>query len=147
VQVEELLQTKPAQPSMTAGSMAPGSSGSSTLDIFTKKLKSTMVELINADLSQPVSQSTGHSPVLTPRQHEQQPSRSNTPTTPKQPSQLQPQVAKQSPGSTQQQQQQQRQQPDSSSSSSVAAAASAGTGEAGKAGSDAVQQPGTWWSL
>ena len=144
MQVEELLQTKPAQPSMAAGSMALGSSGSSTLDIFTKKLKSTMVELINADLSQPVSQSAGHSPVLTPRQHEQQPSRSNTPTTPKQPSQLQPQVAKQSPGNTQQQQQQQqRQPPDSSSSgSNVAAAASAGTGEAGKAGSDTVQQPG-----
>lgn len=143
MQVEELLQTKPAQPSMAAGSMALGSSGSSTLDIFTKKLKSTMVELINADLSLPVSQSAGHSPVLTPRQHEQQPSRSNTPTTPKQPSQLQPQVAKQSPGNTQQQQQQHRQPPDSSSSgSNVAAAGSAGNGEAGKAGSDTVQQPG-----
>jgi hypothetical protein len=137
LQVEELLQTKPAAASMDPSSGSTGiSMGSSKLDMFTKKFKDTMVELINADLSQPISQSHGHSPLqLTPRQQpEQQPSRSSTPATPRQ-QQQQPQHQQQSPAKQPPTQQQQV-----ASSSSAAASPQAESGGASKG--SIVQQPG-----
>jgi hypothetical protein len=140
LQVEELLQTKPAAASMDPSGGAAGiSMGSSKLDVFTKKLKDTMVELINADLSQPISQSHGHSPLqLTPRQQpEQQPPRSSMPSTPRQ--QQQPQQQQQSPAK---QPPTQQQQVASSSSAAAPPQAESAAGGGTSKGSSIVQQPG-----
>jgi hypothetical protein len=145
-QVEELLQTKPAPASMDDSSSVVSGGGSSKLDMFTRKFKNTMVELINADLSQPISsqsQSHGHSPLqLTPRQQqpEQQPSRSSTPVPTGQPQQQQQQ---QSPAA--QPTSQQHAAAVSSSTSSPAAPASREGVQAGNPSGSL--QPGETWCL
>jgi hypothetical protein len=112
---------------MSAAAGGDGGSGSSKLDMFTRKFKDTMVELINADLSQPINDPHGHSPMhLTPRQQQQ--SRSSTPTTP---GQQQPQQQRQQPSPQPSPSQQQQQPGDSSTSSSALAVSSTPSGAAG----------------
>lgn len=141
-QVEELLQTKPAPASMDDSSSVVSVGGSSKLDMFTRKFKNTVVELINADLSQPISsQSHGHSPLqLTPRQQqpEQQPSRSSTPVPPGQPQQQQQHSPAAQPST-----QQQGTAVSCSSSSSPAAQVSREGAQGG--GPSSSLQPGKGW--
>lgn len=90
LQVEELQRTKPATPQAAPSSSSildfgfitsssnshPSSSSSSSpaskFDAFTKKFKDTMVELINTDLSQPLPNSSMHSPGSHYPMHQQQ---------------------------------------------------------------------------
>jgi hypothetical protein len=156
--VEELQRTKPAAAQAATSSSSildfgfinsssnsnshPSSNSSSPaskFDAFTKKFKDTMVELINTDLSQPLPNSSMHSPGSHYAMH-QQPMSSPT-------QQQQPSPAKQG---QQQRQPQQQQSPSLSKQSVQAGSTTAGAGSAeqrsaspaGGSGSTAVQASG-----
>ena len=104
--VEDLERDKPSKPTLAPSSSlldfslgsSSSSAGPSKFDAFTRKFKDTMVDLINADLSQPLpSSSSSNSPYgATPRQqmspqpqqHSQQQQSPQQPPRPQTPQQL-----------------------------------------------------------
>jgi hypothetical protein len=75
--IEDLERDKPAKPTLAPSSSLldfglgnnSSTTGPSKFDAFTRKFKDTMVDLINADLSQPLPSSSSNSPYsTTPRQ-------------------------------------------------------------------------------
>jgi FtsZ-interacting cell division protein ZipA len=146
LQVEELQRTKPAAPQAATSSSSildfgfinsssnsnshPSSNNSSPalkFDAFTKKFKDTMVELINTDLSQPLPNSSMHSPSSHYAMHQQPIS---SPTQQQQQPQQQPSPAKQGQQQAQQQQQQQQKSPSLSRQSVQAGSTTASAGGA-----------------